>query len=372
MKCQVLFRVVMLTTAMIGGQAFGQDALEFSDVEQVSFGGDSSVFVDKGCDDCGKGCDDYCGPRWSVGFGGVYLHRSNEDNVPLAVARTQQAAGTPVLLNTNDADLGWEAGFAVDLTYHRPCGCDFQFAYLGMSEWSSRFGVVDATPGPPTPNSDFAAALPLAQAIGINALNSPYDAVLGQYDSRLHSFEANTLWSGACHGLTLLAGFRYVSLDEDLLLDFQTFATDVAFDAQFKTQNDLFGMQVGALHRYSHGCCSPLSIDSWFKSGVYYNSTSQHTLVTPFPGGDIPPLDVSSNEDQASFLTEAGIRANYCLGGSWSIYGGYQVMWIGNAALATGQVSNGTNAGSADNFVGVNTGGSAFYHGANFGIVYTR
>ena len=97
------------------------------------------------------------------------------------------------------------------------------------------------------------------------------------YNSRLYNAELNRRWN-LCRRVTLLAGFRWVNLSEELegiLAPPGTFGAGTFWDTH--TQNNLFGLQIGAdATLFERG---RFSIDGVLKVGIFDNHVDETTSV---------------------------------------------------------------------------------------------
>ena len=166
--------------------------------------------------------------------------------------------------------------------------------------------------------------------------------------------------------LTLLAGFRYLSLNEGGILVTQQ-APAYAVDAMQRVQafNNLFGGQIGfdaALLRHGR-----FSLGTDLKAGVYGDAASNSFAY------DSDYLDVhdrtGTSATNVAFVGEIGITAglnstNTCRSG------GYRCLWIDGVALASQQPAANPSpiTGSATTI----TTGDLFYNGAFAGLEYRR
>jgi hypothetical protein len=178
------------------------------------------------------------------------------------------------------------------------------------------------------------------------------------YTSKLHSTEVNLLSDWFSDRVTLLAGFRWVELHEEL---------SVAIGLPFipnpvirnDTDNHMYGFQIGGdIRLWDRG--GPLTISTAAKAGIYHNDAD---LGAQFAGG-LFGFDVG--EDHTAFLGELDVVGKYALTDNIAIRAAYQMMWIEGVVTAEGQLISLLSTGSLD------TGGSPFYHGAAIGLELSR
>jgi hypothetical protein len=166
--------------------------------------------------------------------------------------------------------------------------------------------------------------------------------------------------------MTAFAGVRYLGLDEQFNL--LAIDADDGFGAiAVATENQLVGLQAGGACEH---CCGAWTFGALVKAGVYGNFSESDILIAE---QNIPAVALGArfnqDSDDLSFVGEALLGANYCLGAGFSLRAGYQLTWLHGVALAPEQL-----AGNAVPFVplGVDTDGEALYHGAYLGLGWTR
>ncbi len=282
-----------------------------------------------------------CCPEPCVTFevGGIFLRRENPDN---QVFMTNPAAGGAVVLQSDDAQLGWAGGIQFALTAKLDDCTDIQLSYFSISDWSDTARVLDTGVDYETP---------------FTPVGFFFRAGEFGYRSELQNFEANVRREGC--NWNWLYGFRHINLTENAYLQLTNPNAEVTTDVS----NHLYGFQVGAENDF---CLGGVDLNVWGKAGIYYNDNDPVCLTSGVFGNFV----VTGDDDGVAFVGDAGIRAQYDINCNWSLYGGYQVLWVGldsdGIALAPAQVAKIVGPPGTD------TNGSAFYHGATFGIQMTR
>lgn len=288
---------------------------------------------------CGSGCDipmnccDCC-DRWTIRAGAVFFRREAGSDIPIVT-------GTPSY-STADLDFGYQGGPAVSVIRHgflNTCW-DLEVNYFGVYS--------DAT----------------ATTLDVDSLNAtPPILVIGAvpaatvYDSNLHSTEINLRrrWND---WLTVLGGFRWIELSDDLTTDVDTgfamFGTDV--------NNHLYGAQIGVdtclLQR------GAFTLEGFAKAGIFGNSADVAATTTGV-GGALPLVSVAGND--TVFVGDVALTGVYALNNCWSLRGGYQLLWIDGVALAPNQLDN---VNLATGVAAVDTSSTAFYHGFTVAAEY--
>ena len=276
--------------------------------------------------------------RWTATAGGIILHRSTARPSLLVEQRTTSAK----LSDVADFDLGVAVGPRVELS--RRVGCDWEIGatYFGIDGWSVTRSVADAgnLRVPLVSDSDY------------------FDTASAVYESRFYSTEINlkrkwTDW------LSTLIGFRWVELHEHVQGEARSTSLEGLFD--IRSHNCLYGIQLGTeVTVWDHG--GPLHVNGFLKGGMYANAmewgaSGQGTYLN----SDITLLD-----ERTAFLGEIGLTATYRLNRNWSVYAGYEALWLNGVSLAADAVSAMNNQDLAILF-----NGDAFYHGAMTGVSLT-
>jgi len=210
-------------------------------------------------------------------------------------------------------DFDFEGGVEANLIRQLQNGHDLELRYFGVGQWSARANFV----GPPA---------------------------TGDYTSSLNSTEIN-LWHPHDDRLTLMVGFRWVELHDELAI--------VPVGEVSNVDNHMYGFQIGARRTlWDHG--GPLLIGAGLKAGIYHNAADADTSVPDFPG-------LSAREDHTSFLGELDITGSLLLTDHCALRAGYQFLWIDGVAEAAQAtcIQGGNN---------LDMSSTAFYHGAFIGL----
>jgi hypothetical protein len=327
-----------------------------------------------GCDPCGDGAGygpnewgvdfggasspDQCGPHYfDIGVQAVWLQ--GEDLFSGAPALGSVGVQGPLILDPassfNDYDPGWQIAARLDFG---PLSV-LEATYMGIYNlgFNDTIRSVDVAPG----GADYQ----------LNSVFSDYGVtpIDGLDEGSVYSLDYNATlqstelsyrryWLGYNPRVsgTYLLGFRYVRLAEDLT--FSTIALNGNGSIAWKDSNDLLGFQAGG--------------DGWFclrqglriggeaKAGVY-NNRFEFGRTVSFP---TTATAVSTNGNQVAFVGEASLDVVADLLPSWSIRGGYRVLYLNNLATA------GTNVPATLTSTVLNTESDALFHGFQIGLEY--
>jgi hypothetical protein len=293
--------------------------------------------------------------KWNIYGGTVFLHRSAPAPGPLVT--TFFLPGSPTILDASQVNIGWMFGFEAGAAYNFTDRWGIDIRYLQVQPWNATFGPVTV----PTSNVANQGILSFA----------PFpNAVSAQYQSTLRSGEINGRYTPG-GWLTALAGFRYVNLDDIVLLT----QTGVGVPATAKnldlTSNHMFGGQIGLEALLINS--GRFTVDAYAKAGIYgtYVRTFDVFAVdlggVPAPG---TPFVRSASRGQVSFLGDGGLNATYRINSWAALEGGYQLMWLTGAALAADQFRAGPGPFTAP--LAVNTTGFAFFQGFTLALKFSH
>ena len=176
------------------------------------------------------------------------------------------------------------------------------------------------------------------------------------YRTELNSVEVNLLGSNPCDRIRLSGGFRYLSLDESIAGSFPGF-TGVLYT---NTQNDLYGLQLGAdadLWTSCDGCCT-LVCNS--KAGVYYSDNNLQAY--PNASGGATLGSAADSSAAGAFVGELGLLLRVQATRRLTFDAGYNLMYITGVALAGDQIQNTDMQPSLTATTFIDTG-DLLYHG---------
>ena len=326
---------VWLTAARaeeVGSELFSTD---FTGYE--TYDGCDGACQNKGSGKCKKCCDGCPATCWEFGVGAVVMTRDDHPGLPLVL----DLDATDIdLFNAEDFNMGWKGGPNFWGILHGP-GCnDLHFNFFSIDEFNDSVNITPTTGTPP---------YTLTFAPGT------YNGFRATYRSELQSFEVNGRRE-CSDRIALLAGFRYLNIDEYFAMRADGTAGTPDLLGQIETKNNLYGLQLGLDTRLLRWGC--FTVDGLFRAGVAGNDATQICRITNKP-------TTQGSVDRGSFLGEMIFRGKYCLGDHLSAYGGYQLLWVTGLALAPQQLTLGAQNG----IVATDT---IFYHGANFGIEFRR
>ncbi|MCA9074606.1 MAG: hypothetical protein KDA93_06200 [Planctomycetaceae bacterium] len=281
--------------------------------EAVTFG--------HGCDClplCESGCDQvFCdpAPRFTARVKFLYMRRDENSDPPiLRNTATNQSA-----LKGNDFDFGFDPGVDASLIAHLGGGNAIEGRFLWIDDWEATVFTPNPTPGE------------------LQLTSNPFstggfvDDFYSNYATKFQTAEVNYRQDCACHPVTMLIGFRWAEIDEDLQLN--SLDATVPTFVDFDTRNDLFGGQIGldaVLIDWGN-----FGLDGFFKTGIFANSSQGNARVQVGP--DILGT-ASDRRVEPAILAEAGLEGVVWLTDRMKIRLGYQVMIAHGLSIAAEQV----------------------------------
>ena len=336
-------------------------------------------------------------PRWTISIEAIALARSNSVNQSLVsrVPGSNSFYSTAVengaeAFNSNQFQQGFAAGPKLALTYHADAGYGLEMSYFQVSNMTA-----SKTTGPDNPGNWLVMKAPggfwqtqdfPGQGMDWGASTSLYNAeVNGRFDISKKA--------------VLLAGFRWIALRDSLtgsltpgdqnvpawkagpaggcyggdptLYQISSCPVGAAVNGyppfwSTSTVNNLFGLQAGAEGTLFE--VDRLSFGGFIKAGVFNNRASQTGWVSI----EKQMYSSGATTNQAAFMGEGGIQIKYSIADDLLIKVGYNLLWLGNVALAPGQISQ-TRAGQNPTSItatGVNTGSSVLFQGVTVGLQY--
>jgi hypothetical protein len=273
--------------------------------------------------------------RWTAWAGAIILQRTQPTNQPLIVD-----AGQASLFNADQIGFFIQAGPDLNAIYHGKA-FDVDFRYFHVNQANAIDSMASAGV------DEF---LNLHTPLFLD--DSPVDF---NYTTSIQSVELN-LRRNYTERLTLLAGFRYISLRDDLGAGFFPPGGAPWSVVHMVGINRLYGAQIGADMILLDG--GRWQIQCASKAGIYGNGAqSLGTLVSP----QTSDISNSVSRSMTSFIGDINFTGVYAINDHWAVRGGYQLLWLNGVALGSDQYSTNSyvyafDAGVAD--------GDLFLHGA--------
>lgn len=337
--------LMLVSSACFGSELIGsRDDLEVAPIQDLDLQTDATIDA--------VALHNVPESLWEVGVGTAILTRGNLAGGPILVERLPNNGTT--LLNANQFRFDWAAGPDISAIRKLRSGRFFDaldFRFFDVQAISgSQFLQLDGT-------GVIAVKFPVSTggAIPTAVLTS----VAATYGTELYSFEANGRRRIADTNASWLVGFRWIQLDDVLSLQGPTSANSPFF--QWNTNNNLYGCQIGAYvplidTRRLVVACSP-------KAGIYGNQAAN-----AYSNGNAGTTNNRNSDftNQIAFAGDLAVTASYRISQRVAIQGGYQLLWLNGVAVGGDQPPALEAASVA---TGINSGGSAFFHGALASLV---
>lgn len=269
------------------------------------------------------------------------------------------------LLSMDDLDFDLELGGRTTLGLHR--GRDsLEFVYLRVHQWSDSHaasdpqGRIDSFFANETVNLNLPAGM-------LNPTNGFRNANWQKlsYGSELDSVELNLrrrLAPTAGLQTSVMAGFRYLRIDEDFdLLSRNDDEPDLGH-YDIDTENDLYGLQVGG---EAEGGLSRLRLGARIKGGVFASRVQQESRMHVSDSGVVFSQDTDRTGTTFGTLLEAGVELSVVLPFGIRLMTGYDVLRASGLALAPDQIAGKCCFGVMDR---LSRDGSVLYHGPRVGL----
>jgi hypothetical protein len=281
--------------------------------------------------------------RWAVTVDTLILDRSVSGSQRLL---TDPIPGTE-LFNASDLRFPTSAGPRISLQRQGVLDGELELVYFGIDGFSSTASF---------PNS----ALPSGVAgLSIDdAIVTPVDSAFFQYESRLYNFELNYR-KQVRERLTLLAGFRWVELEDRYIAAGIEDANKGLFTDTVRGHNHLYGFQIGCDAKL-WAPEKPFQINALAKAGIYGNAAGLNNDYAD----TVHAYSASSSSGHVAFVGELGLMASYRFSERLAARAGYQLLWLDGVAVGPEQIS-GTDFISGSSAL---KPGTAFFHGANVGL----
>jgi hypothetical protein len=309
---------------------------------------------------CQPYCDHSC-PRFYVMAEALFLQLDHPVSQTMVINQNTGMA----LVDTQDLTFDAEAG--PRLTLGCPLGAcgAVELSYFGLHHWN-----VAATA---TGEGDL--SLPGDIGGAVQNFFRDADRMDVNYTAEINSAELNYVREIGCNGLSLLAGFRFVRLDESFNIRSTGELSGIS-DYGISTKNNLFGAQIGGRWRWERDC---VGLEFVSKIGIFGNGAQQHTFLgdtgerltdgqfSTAADGLFVLRDSTTRGSRVAVLGEFGVSAIVRLYCGLYARAGYNVIYIDGVARAPDQLDF-TDTATSGTALLFRQG--AFMHGANVGLEY--
>jgi hypothetical protein len=141
-------------------------------------------------------------------------------------------------------------------------------------------------------------------------------------------------------------------------------------EVSIRTNNEMIGFQIGLLSQF---LVQPKHwVDFEMKGGIFQNRVSlDRTYTFTDETGAATAYQGADELDRTSFVGELSLQWNYQFAPSWTLYLGYNAMWVTGLALGADNFENDVNVLTLGPTL-MRHSGEMVYHGPNFGVVFSR
>jgi hypothetical protein len=303
-----------------GGEVFSSGELPFDQ------GGGDYPWADPIIDDPGSAgiSSLQSTPYWYLQANALLLKRELVNDRVLAID-DGAGLGTPAL-SSNSLQFGsYEPGVELTFGWQLDPVVAVEATYWGLQSFNTAAQV--------SGNNNL--SLPGLASIGTSDFGFA-DIVNADLDFETHNAEFN--YKQTMYGLTMLAGFRYMNMFEELNLNFDDLDSGRS-DFRLGTNNNLFGAQIGIGH---HGEWNRLSWDILGKVGVFGNQASARNNMADI-NNSLILRDVKASSTRGAFIGELGTSLNYQVTNWFVLRGGYRVIWTDGIVMTTQNADFGDN-----------------------------
>lgn len=327
------------------------------------YGGYGEPCGDEGYADFGGySSPEQCGPHYfDFSVQTVFLQGDDlfQDVLPFGSI----GVGGPLILDPDATFDDYEAGFQVAARFDLGPLSVLEGTYMGLYDigFNNTVRSVDVAPG----GADFQLNTVFSD-YGVTPINGLDEGSIFnlEYQSDLQSteFSYRRYWVGYNPRVsgTYLAGFRYIRMTEDLTFNSEALFGDSSL--LWSSDNDLVGAQLGGDGWVS--LRQGLRVGGETKAGIY-NNRFKYRHATSIPDPTITDVDFSTDGNQVAFAGEASFDMVADILPSFSIRGGYRVLYL-NSLVTTGNNIVPTDVASTALFTQAN----AVYHGFQAGLEY--
>ncbi len=318
--------------------AMGPGGMQSVMAQGGTYGGEMSGYGQMPGSDCGceQGCDDGDGNRgccnlfhhgnpfpgkygymWTGGVEALAFNRdAGSDRV--LVRNTDTLA--PVF-NSNDFSFDFTSGARAHINLMGPSGIQYQAVYMKLATL-----IADADV-----NGDNNLQIPFPLA-GFTVDFFGADEMLFHYTSQIQGGEVNVIYPFG--NFQLLAGYRYLEIDEGLRLTSIDVVDAGTSDFSVNAFNQMHGGQIGILGQWE--LFGLINFDFDAKFGILGDIVHTRQTINDF-NNSVVLFQGAGHESSVAYVTEIGLVGVVPLGPSFNVRCGYNAFFIDRVALAPDQ-----------------------------------
>lgn len=290
----------------------------------------------------------------------LYWNLERFDDTPISVNGTTDT----VLIDSSDLDPGFQPGTRATLGWSPEPWERWEVSGFWVGTHSMSETVTDPAPNPP---EEIQTVTTITFPGGQGFAGDFQHTV--ELESNIWGIEANYVRElNEISGFrpSVLAGLRYVRFNEKLQLD--VIDNDparliglVPSDMDVDVTNDMIGVQFGLMG--DTNLTDRLTLSVGGKAGMYANYSEQKTN---FNDGEVPfSTSFSESDWGVSGIVQGGFNLGYALTDNMEVSVGYELTFLGGAALAPDNFANAFMNAQFNDPLTLDQGGSILYHGAS-------
>ncbi len=278
----------------------------------------------------------------------LQLDHGANGNTPVILDSTSGAT----LLGTNDLTYSMQAGPKLVLGRAVGDAGAIELVYFGLNDWNTNTTVNGSND------------LRIPGDLGLSTFDFfNVDQLTASQSATLNNVEAN-VWKRVDGGpISFMTRFRYFQLNENFSISGQDTDTGASTYA-VRTQNDLFGAQLGGRYREMLGTARRFGIEATAKAGVFGNGVGMSQFVSDFDNTFVV-RDASTNASRVAFVGDIGLTGLIRVTDNVNARIGYNLVWADGVARAANQLDFSDNAASG---TWIAYGQGAFLQGINIGF----
>jgi hypothetical protein len=314
--------------------------------------------------------------NWEINTDVVFLRRNIPDVITSIDSQIDTLTNTLIGSNASlgSESLGFDlaAGGRFTAGYYPTLRSGFEVSFMGLVDWNDSETFVSDSGE--TLRASFVDPVRAGQdddiALSPRNTNQVEDFVAARsqrldYESDLDSLELNYRYALTSPSdrsyTTLVAGFRYMSIDEEFMFTSNDGASRLGGRLgtyEIDTSNDLLGLQIGVDSGVQ--ITRNLGLDVRVRGGLMLNFNDQSSTFVNDNG--IPTvLSGSESDTSLASLVELEGSASWDIGDNFTLKAGYQLLALSGIALAPSQF------GPLDELGDLNRS-SVIYHGPFVGL----
>ncbi len=313
---------------------------------------------------------DQCGPHYfDVYIDSVFLQAEDTFKNLGAFSSIGAGNGTPRALDPTGQASDLEAGWRIAFRYDIGALAVLEATYMGIYDFGLSQEVRSVDVAPLNQDNQLFSVF---SGFGLGNTNTAFDFASVHrldYQSDLQSTEISyrRYWLGNSPRIsgTWLAGARYVRMTEDFEF-FGSSSLNGQGSLNLSSENDLVGFQFGG---DAWACLRQgLRVGIESKAGIYNNRFKFDASENVANAAINLPAQQEGN--QIAFVTETGVTMIADILPSWSLRGGYQVLYMNSLVTVGSNVATNIFENPAPAAAALNTQGHALMHGFHGGLEY--